>query len=36
MPDPVYGKMYWVGVLKPSVGTFETVKRLVAEAYQQS
>lgn len=34
MPHPVYGKMYWVCVLNPSAETFETVKRLLAEAYE--
>jgi Family of unknown function (DUF6194) len=34
MPHPVYGKMYWVCVLNPSAGTFETVKGLLAEAYE--
>jgi len=34
MPHPVYGKMYWVCVLNPSAETFETVKGLLAEAYE--
>ncbi len=34
LPHPVYGKMYWVCVLNPSAGTFETVKGLLAEAYE--
>jgi hypothetical protein len=34
MPHPVYGKMYWVFVLNPSAETFETVKGLLAEAYE--
>jgi hypothetical protein len=34
MPHPVYGKMYWVCVLNPSAETFETVRRLLAEAYE--
>jgi hypothetical protein len=34
MPHPVYGKMYWVCVLNPSAKTFETVKGLLAEAYE--
>jgi hypothetical protein len=34
MPHPVYGKMYWVCVLNPSPGTFETVRGLLAEAYE--
>ena len=33
MPHPVYGKMYWICVLNPSVATFEKVKRLLTEAY---
>ncbi len=33
MPHPVYGKMYWVCVLNPNEGTFETVKVLLTEAY---
>ncbi len=36
MPHPVYGRMYWVCVLNPSDGTFETVVRpLLAEAYDR-
>jgi hypothetical protein len=34
MPHPVYGNMYWVCVLNPSAETFETVRRLLAEAYE--
>jgi Family of unknown function (DUF6194) len=34
MPHPVYGKMYWVCVLNPSAETFETVRGLLAEAYE--
>ncbi len=34
MPHPVYGKMYWVCVLKPGAETFATVKRLLTEAYE--
>jgi hypothetical protein len=36
MPHPVYGKMYWVCVLNPSPETFETVRPLLAEAYELS
>lgn len=36
MPHPVYGKMYWVCVLNPSVATFESVVQpLLAEAYSR-
>src|SRR4051794_19032249 len=34
MPHPVYGKMYWVCVLNPGAETLETVKGLLAEAYE--
>ena len=34
MPHPVYGKMYWVCVLNPGAETFETVRKLLAEAYE--
>jgi SAM-dependent methyltransferase len=34
LPHPVYGKMYWVCVLNPSVETFETVKSLITEAHE--
>jgi Family of unknown function (DUF6194) len=33
MPHPVYGRNHWVCVLNPSDSTFETVKALLAEAY---
>lgn len=33
MPHPVYGKMYWVCALNPGENTWETVKTLLAEAY---
>ena len=33
LPHPVYGWMSWVSVLNPSAATFETVKPLLAEAY---
>ena len=34
MPHPVYGRQHWVCVLNPSEKTFETVKPLLAEAYE--
>jgi Family of unknown function (DUF6194) len=34
MPHPVYAPMSWVCVLNPSETTFETVKQLLAEAYE--
>jgi hypothetical protein len=36
MPHPVYGNMYWVCVLNPSIETFEAVRPLLAEAYEQA
>jgi hypothetical protein len=37
MPHPVYGKMYWVGILNPSPKTFQTVVQpLLAEAYDMA
>jgi Family of unknown function (DUF6194) len=37
MPHPVYGKMYWVGILNPSPSTFqEIVQPLLAEAYEMA
>lgn len=36
LPHPVYGKMFWVCVLNPSDKTFQTVKQLLAEAYDLS
>jgi len=36
MPHPVYGKMYWVCVLNPRDATFEKVRPLLAEAYNQA
>ena len=33
LPHPVYGWMSWVCVLNPSKPTFQTVKPLLAEAY---
>jgi hypothetical protein len=34
MPHPVYAGQYWVCVINPSEATFETVKPLLAEAYE--
>ena len=34
LPHPVYGWMAWVCVLNPSPTTFESVKSLLAEAYE--
>lgn len=34
MPHPEYGKVYWLCVLNPSDGTFETLKSMLAEAYE--
>lgn len=34
MPHPVYAAMSWVCVLNPGEATLETVKRLLAEAYE--
>ena len=37
MPHPVYGRMYWVCVLNPSVATFqEVIQPLLAEAYEMA
>jgi hypothetical protein len=36
LPHPVYGKMFWVCVLNPSETIFQTVKQLLAEAYDLS
>ncbi|HEV2694535.1 MAG TPA: DUF6194 family protein [Verrucomicrobiae bacterium] len=33
MPHPEYGKLFWVCVLNPAAATWETVKKLLAEAY---
>lgn len=36
MPHPVYGKMYWVGVLNPSKETFDNrLKPMLDAAYQK-
>jgi hypothetical protein len=34
LPHPVYGSQAWMCVLNPSAATFESVKPLLAEAYQ--
>jgi hypothetical protein len=34
LPHPVYAPQSWVCILNPSAATFETVKPLLAEAYQ--
>jgi Family of unknown function (DUF6194) len=34
MPHPVYAKNHWACVLNPTTSTFETVKPLLAEAYE--
>ena len=34
LPHPVYAPMSWVCVLNPSAATFQTVRPLLAEAYQ--
>ncbi len=34
LPHPIYGRMYWVCILNPSEATFETMKPLLAEAYE--
>ncbi len=36
MPHPVYGKMHWVCVLNPGPASVETVKTLLAEAYERA
>jgi len=36
MPHPVYAKMYWVCILNPSDATFEQVRPLLVEAYEQA
>lgn len=33
MPHPVYGRNHWICVLNPSDSTFETVRPLLADAY---
>jgi hypothetical protein len=34
LPHPVYGHIYWVCVLNPSTETFQSLKPLLAEAYE--
>jgi len=36
MPHPVYAPQYWLCVLNPGPVTFETVKGLLAQAYQRA
>lgn len=36
LPHPVYAPQSWVCVLNPSAATFETVRPLLAEAYERS
>jgi hypothetical protein len=36
MPHPVYGTMFWVGVLNPSPATFDAVRPLLTEAYDRA
>jgi hypothetical protein len=36
MPHPVYGMMHWICILNPRDETFETVKSLLAEAYEMA
>ncbi len=36
LPHPVYAHLSWVCVLNPSEETFQTVRRLLAEAYDRS
>jgi hypothetical protein len=36
MPHPVYGNLYWICVLNPTVQNFERIKPLLAEAYELS
>lgn len=33
MPHPEYGSMFWLCVLNPSAATFETIRPMLAEAY---
>ena len=36
LPHPVYAKQYWVSILNPSAGTFETlIKSLLTEAHDR-
>jgi Family of unknown function (DUF6194) len=34
MPHPIYAPMSWICILNPREATFETVKQLLAEAYE--
>lgn len=34
MPHPIYAPMSWICILNPGEVTFETVKQLLAEAYE--
>jgi hypothetical protein len=36
LPHPVYGRMFWISVLNPSDATFETLRPLLAEAYERA
>jgi len=36
MPHPIYGHLFWLCVLRPGQQTFETIKPLLAEAYQRA
>jgi hypothetical protein len=36
MPHPIYGAQHWLCVLNPSEAAFETIKPLLAEAYDIS
>ena len=36
VPHPVYGTMFWVGVLNPSPATFDAVRPLLTEAYDRA
>jgi hypothetical protein len=36
MPHPVYAKNHWVSVLNPGARTFDSVKRLIAEAHSRA
>lgn len=36
MPHPVYARAHWICVLNPSPATFETLRPLLAEAYDRA
>jgi hypothetical protein len=36
MPNPVYGNLFWVCVLNPGPMTWETMKTLLAKAYERA